>query len=105
MYLVVGLQGQVVSCCPSSNGAPEECRHLMNSLLMPNSSITLSPTLVMMCIFTTTYSLSVNCTPILDSGEPTGPMQKGITYSVLPFILPFNRPLSISFISAGSIQL
>src|SRR5688572_8348916 len=105
MYLVVGLQGHVLSCCPGSKGAPEECRHLTNSPLSLNASMALAPTRVMMCMFTTTYSLSVICTPILESGDPKGPMQKGMTYMVLPFMLPFNKPFSIVFISAGSIQL
>ena len=32
--------------------------------------------------------LSVNSTPILLNGEPTGPIEKGMTYIVRPFIEP-----------------
>ena len=32
--------------------------------------------------------LSVSSTPILLNGEPTGPIEKGITYIVRPFIAP-----------------
>src|SRR5215470_11179321 len=60
---------------------------------------------VMMCIFTTTYSESVSCTPYFEYGEPNGPILKGITYNVLPCIQPIMRLLSLRFISSGSIQL
>src|SRR5690242_13413421 len=60
---------------------------------------------VMIRIFTTTYSESVICTPYLENLEPTGPMQKGITYKVRPHMQPFIRPLRIDFIFLGSIQL
>lgn len=46
-------------------------------------------------------------TPIAESGEPTGPMQKGTTYIVRPRIEPRKMPCSpakISRISAGSFQ-
>ena len=32
--------------------------------------------------------LSVSSTPILLKGEPTGPIEKGITYIVRPFMAP-----------------
>ena len=38
-------------------------------------------------------------------GEPTGPMLKGITYIVRPFITPSNFGVSRAFILSGSIQL
>src|SRR6266851_2432557 len=38
-------------------------------------------------------------------GEPSGPILKGITYSVRPRIQPLNRPVSVSFISLGLTQL
>ncbi len=60
---------------------------------------------VMIRIFTTTYSESVICTPYLERGEPIGPMQKGITYRVRPFIQPCIRSCSFFFIFTGSIQL
>ena len=59
----------------------------------------------MMCIFTTTYGESVISTPILESGEPIGPMEKGITYIVRPFMQPRYRSVMVSFSSAGSTQL
>ena len=34
--------------------------------------------------------LSVSSTPILLKGEPTGPIEKGITYIVRPFIEPLK---------------
>ena len=38
-------------------------------------------------------------------GEPSGPIENGTTYIVLPFMQPLNRPLSVFRISAGSRQL
>ena len=38
-------------------------------------------------------------------GEPSGPIEKGTTYIVRPFMQPLKRPSSISRISAGSRQL
>jgi hypothetical protein len=37
--------------------------------------------------------------------EPSGPMEKGTTYMVRPFIDPLKRPFSFSRISEGSYQL
>ena len=37
-------------------------------------------------------------------GESRGPMQKGITYMVRPFMQPLKRPFSLAFISTGSAQ-
>ena len=58
-----------------------------------------------MVIFTTAYSESVTCTPIWASGEPIGPMLKGMMYMVRPFIQPSKRGLSVAFISFGETQL
>lgn len=47
-------------------------------------------------------------TPYAASGEPTGPIEKGTTYIVRPFIAPRNSPFSpwkTSRISAGAFQL
>ena len=55
----------------------------MNSPL-PRVSRTFFPMRVMICMLATTYSESVSCMPIFDRGEPTGPMQKGMTYMVRP---------------------
>src|SRR4051794_36694937 len=43
--------------------------------------------------------------PYLENLEPTGPIQKGITYNVRPLIQPFIRRLRIDFICFGCIQL
>ncbi len=67
----------------------------MNSPVSPNALSTLLPTRVMMCMFTTTYGESVISTPILDSGEPIGPMEKGITYIVRPFMQPRYRSVMV----------
>jgi hypothetical protein len=38
-------------------------------------------------------------------GEPSGPIEKGITYIVRPFMQPLNTPFSVSRMTAGSSQL
>ena len=38
-------------------------------------------------------------------GEPSGPIEKGTTYIVRPFMQPSNRPFRVFRISAGSRQL
>ena len=60
---------------------------------------------VMIRMFTTTYGESVSCTPMCAIGEPTGPMLKGMTYIVRPFIEPSNFGVSMAFILSGAIQL
>ena len=45
------------------------------------------------------------CTPILAMGEPMGPMEKGMTYSVRPAMQPLKQPRSVSRIWAGGAQL
>src|SRR5690606_16719931 len=106
MYLVL-LHGQGTSCWPSARGAPTECTALTKKPSSPSSSRTGCPMRVMVRMDTATYAESVISTPIADSGEPRGPMQKGTTYMVRPFIEPRNSPLSpekISRISAGAFQ-
>ena len=46
--------------------------------------------------------ISIPSRPI---GEPTGPIENGMTYIVRPRIEPVKSPLSVSRISAGSHQL
>jgi len=87
-FFSIGAHGQGASVCPFSSGAPIECRHGINSPCGPSTSSTFSPTRVMMCILQTTYGLSVSSTPIFAMGEPTGPMEKGMTYIVLPLMQP-----------------
>src|SRR5436190_7429412 len=60
---------------------------------------------VMIRILTATYAESVNCTPTWLLSEPSGPIEKGTTYIVRPFIEPSNSSLSTSRISVGSRQL
>src|SRR5436190_411227 len=49
--------------------------------------------------------LSVNSIPTFDIGEPAGPMMYGTTYIVRPFIEPSKSFPSLSYASAGAIQL
>ena len=58
----------------------------------------------MIRMLTATYGLSEISTPIFASGESSGPMQKGMTYIVRPFIEPRNLSVSSARISAGSCQ-
>ena len=71
----------------------------------PSTSSTALPMRVMIRMFTTTYGESVISTPIWAIGEPSGPMLNGMTYIVRPRMQPSNRPCSVRFISAGSVQL
>ena len=52
------------------------------------TSRTFVPTRVMISMFTTTYGESVISTPIFAIGEPTGPIENGITYMVRPCMQP-----------------
>ena len=53
-FFSIGAQGQGSSCCPSSRGAPTECRQGTNVPSSPSFSTTLVPTRVMMCMLHTT---------------------------------------------------
>src|SRR5215469_2005737 len=100
------LHGQGTSFCPGSSGAPTVCKHgttRFSSLSI--SAKTGAPIRAMMRMFTTTYGESVNCTPICDIGEPTGPMLNGSTNIVRPAIEPLNKSFSFAFISYGFTQL
>ena len=66
---------------------------------------TASPMRVMIRMFTTTYGESVSWTPMCAIGEPSGPMQNGMTYIVRPCMQPSNSSASVAFISSGAIQL
>jgi len=68
-------------------------------------SRTFLPTRVMILMLIATKGESVISTPILERGEPTGPIEKGITYMVLPFMAPSKRWLTLCLISAGGTQL
>lgn len=67
----------------SGRGQPTECRQRTKSPF-PNADRTDFPIRVMTLMLTTTYGESVSSTPILERGDPTGPMLKGITYMVRP---------------------
>lgn len=84
-------------------GAPTECRHLTKSPF-PRDFNTFFPTLVMILMLAATYAESVSSMPILESADPTGPILKGITNIVLPFIQPGNLMLSSMSRSSGDIQ-
>ena len=63
------------------------------------------PTRVMMRMFRTTYLLSVISTPTFENREPGGPIRKGTTYIVRPFMAPLKSGVSLARESAGDIQL
>ena len=92
MYLSFGsgLHGQGTSSWPGLSGMPTECRHGMNSPSVPSALSTASPMRVMILMFTTTYGESEISTPIWAMSEPIGPMLKGMTYIVRPFMQPSN---------------
>src|SRR5262245_17260643 len=104
MYLVL-LQGQRLSFCPTSSGAPTECRQGTKRPSDPNCSRTALPMRVMMRMFATTYGLSEISTPICEIGPPIGPIENGITYIVRPRIAPANRLRRVARIVSGSSQL
>ena len=104
-FCSIGAQGQSTSCCPGASGAPMECRQGTYSPSVPSASITLTPTRVMMCMLHTTYGLSVTSMPIFDIGEPSGPMENGITYIVRPAIHPWYSGSIVCLSSAGATQL
>src|ERR1043165_1483239 len=106
MYLFFGSgeHGHATSVWPASSGMPTECRHWTNSP-SPRASIAFVPMRVIIFIFTATYGESVTCTPNCEIGEPSGPMQNGMTNIVRPRIEPSNFADSVRFISSGSVQL
>ena len=58
----------------------------------------------MMSMFTTTYGESVTSMPYCVIGLPIGPIAKGMTYIVRPFMQPLYAFVIFFFISSGSIQ-
>ena len=102
---MVSLQGHLTSSSPAAKGLPTEWTQGTNSPSLPNTSKTALPILVMILMFTTTNGLSVNSTPICAIGDPRGPIEKGTTYIVLPFMAPVIKPFMVERISTGSIQL
>jgi len=59
----------------------------------------------MIIMFTATQAESVSSTPMCAIGEPSGPIENGTTYIVRPAMQPSKRPLRVSRISSGSVQL
>ena len=53
----------------------------------------------------TTYLLSVISTPTFEKRDPGGPIRKGTTYIVRPFMAPVKSGVSLAIASAGGIQL
>ncbi len=104
MYLL-SLHGQATSFSPGASGLPTECTQGTNSPSSRSTSNTARPIRVISRMLTTTYGLSLTSTPICAMCEPSGPIENGITYIVLPRMQPANRPLSVERICAGSIQL
>src|SRR5574344_801606 len=106
MYLCsISAQGQIpLSFSPLLSGFPTEWRQGTNSPSVPITSRTFFPARVMISIFITTYAESVISIPFLEIGEPSGPIQKGITYIVRPCIHPVYKPVIVAFNSFGSIQ-
>jgi len=65
----------------------------------------MAPMRVMMRMLSTTYRLSVISTPTFEKRDPFGPIRKGTTYIVRPFMEPSNSAASLVLASPGGIQL
>src|ERR1035437_5643259 len=102
MYLVSGSHGQTTSFSPGARGLPTEWMAGTKSPFLTISAKALSPMRVLIRMFTTTYGESVISIPRRPIGDPTGPIENGMTYIVRPRIDPLKSPLSVSRISAGS---
>ena len=61
--------------------------------------------IIITLVTTNSSPLLHTSTPNFEKGEPSGPIQKGMTYIVRPFIHPLKRSSSIECASVGSIQL
>src|SRR5438270_7185904 len=100
------LHGHDTSSCRGPSGAPPECMHGTTRLRsLSISANTGAPIRAMIRMFTTTYAESVSWTPICDIGLSIGPIEKGSTYIVRPFIDPLKRLFSFFRITNGSTQL
>src|SRR5690606_4144125 len=104
MYLV-SLHGHGTSAWPSASGAPTECSAFTNGRSAPSFSSAALPMRVITRMETTTYSESVISTPSFGSSASSGPMQKGTTYMVRPFMQPRYSSVMVARISVGSTQL
>src|SRR5271154_5724918 len=104
MYLLSALHGHGTFSTPPSSGMPTECRHGTKSP-PPSASSAPCPMRVMIRMLTATYVESVSCTPTWLLSEPSGPIEKGTTYIVLPRIEPLNSSFRVARISSGGRQL
>jgi hypothetical protein len=104
MYFV-SLQGHGTSSWPGASGAPTECTARTKNPSSPSCSSTGVPIRVMMRMEAATYGESEISTPSWAMGEPSGPMQNGMTYMVRPAMQPSNSPAKVARISSGAIQL
>ena len=77
----------------------------MTKSSVPTVSRTWLPILVMMRMAAATQGESVNSIPILERGDPTGPIEKGTTYIVRPFMEEANRSLATFARASLEIQL
>ena len=85
--------------------SPSECRHFVKSFDPSRWSSAAWPTRVMTRMLRTTYLLSVISTPTFENRDPGGPIRKGTTYIVRPFMTPSKSGVSLAIASAGGIQL
>ncbi len=105
MYLS-GLHGHGTSAWPGTSGMPTLCMHGTTRLTFASIILnTGTPMRAIIRMLTTTYGESVNCTPICDIGEPTGPMLNGSTYIVRPCMQPLKSAFNFLRILNGSSQL
>ncbi len=105
MYFVSESQGHWQSSSPGPRGIPTLWTAGTNSPDLTTSSRAAMPMRVMIRMFTTTYGESVISTPRRPIGEPTGPIENGMTYIVRPRMQPVKSSLSVARISTGSRQL
>ena len=97
--------GHGTSAWPGLSGAPTECMHGMKKPSVPSASSTFCPIRVMIFMCAATYAESVIWMPICAMGDPIGPIENGMTYSVRPSMEPSNSPRRVARIFAGSSQL
>ena len=105
MLRMVFSSGKCMMNLFSGSRSPVECIPLTNPPSLSILDSASSPILVIKYMLATTYGLSVISTPHLESSEPIGPMQYGMTYMVLPSMQFSNKSSSFSCASLGSIQL
>ena len=90
---------------PGFSGAPTECRQGTKEPVSPDFGSGDLPIRVMIRMSQRHRAESEIWTPILQMGESSGPMAKGMTYIVRPCIHPLKIAVSFCLISMGSAQL